>query len=82
MYFDHIFMQRHRFLRSTYHFLDGIGDEDEGDESGETLLSEAGHVLDNVAGVGEDQHKTLQTRVEADPQAQLHVVYIIAPVRQ
>lgn len=65
-----------------YHFLDGIGDEDEGDESGETLLGEAGHVLDNVAGVGEDQHKTLQTRVEADPQTQLHVVYVIAPVRQ
>lgn len=68
--------------RSTYHFLDGVRDEDERDESRETLLGEAGHVLDNVAGVREDQHKTLQTRVEADPQAQLHVVYIIVPVRQ
>lgn len=32
-----------------YHFLNGIRDEDEGDEAGETLLCEAGHVLDNVA---------------------------------
>lgn len=35
----------------TYHFLDGVGDEDEGDETGEALLCEAGHVFYDVAGV-------------------------------
>ena len=35
----------------THHLLNGIRDEYEGDEAGETLLCEAGHVLDDVAGV-------------------------------
>ena len=37
--------------RVTYHFLDGVGDEDEGDEAGEALLCETGHVFYDVAGV-------------------------------
>lgn len=66
----------------TYHLLNGIRDEYEGDEAGETLLCEAGHVLDNVAGVWDYQQETLQTRVKADPQTQLHVVYIVTPVKR
>ena len=41
----------HQKNHVTYHLLNGIRDEYEGDEAGETLLCEAGHVLDNVAGV-------------------------------
>ena len=41
----------HINYNGTYHLLNGIRDEYEGDEAGETLLCEAGHVLDNVAGI-------------------------------
>lgn len=38
-------------LEGSHHLLDGVRDEDEGDEAGEALLSEARHVLDYEAGV-------------------------------
>lgn len=65
----------------THHLLNGVRDEYEGDEAREPLLREAGHVLDDVTGVREYQQETLETRVDADPQTQLHVVYTITPVR-
>lgn len=46
-------------LEGTDHLLDGIIDEDEADEGGEALLSEAGDVLDNKAGVRGHQDKAL-----------------------
>lgn len=61
------------------HFLDGIRDEDEGDEAGEALLGEARHVFDDVAGISGHQEEALNTRVHADPQPQLHVVHAAAP---
>ena len=67
-------------LEGAHHLLDGVGDEDEGDEAGEALLSEARHVLDDVAGVRSDQDETLQAGVDADPQTQLHVIYAIVPL--
>lgn len=66
----------------VYHFFDGVGDEDEGDEAGEALLCEAGHVFYDVAGVREHQDKTLQTGMKADPQTQLHVVDTVEPARR
>lgn len=59
------------------HLLDGVRDEDEGDETGEALLSEAGHVFDDVTGVCGHQKQTLKTRVKTDPQPELHVVNVI-----
>ena len=64
------------------HLLDGIVDEDEADEGGEAFLSEAGDVLDNEAGVCGHQDKALDSRVEANPEAELHVVQAIASGRQ
>lgn len=46
-------------LEGTDHLLDGIIDEDEADEGGEALLSEAGDILDNKAGVRGHQDKAL-----------------------
>lgn len=46
-------------LEGTDHLLDGIIDEDEADEGGEALLSEAGDILDNKAGIRGHQHKAL-----------------------
>lgn len=67
-------------FEGAHHLLDGVGDEDEGDEAGETFLSEARHVFDDVAGVSGHQEETLQARVDADPQTQLHVVYTVVPL--
>ena len=47
----------------THHLLDGVRDEDEGDEAGEALLGEAGDIFDDVTGVRGDQDQTLQTGV-------------------
>ena len=66
-------------LEGAHHLLDGVGDEDEGDEAGEALLCEASHVLDDVAGVARHQDEALQAGVHADPQAQLHVVDAVVP---
>lgn len=55
-------------FESAHHLLDGVRDEDEGDETGESLLGEARHVLDDVAGVRSHQDETLQAGVDADPQ--------------
>lgn len=38
-------------LERAHHLLDGVRDEDEGDEAGEAFLREARHVLDDVTGV-------------------------------
>ncbi len=65
-------------FEDTHHFLKSVRDEDEGDEAGEALLGEARHVLDDVAGVCGHQDQTLETRVQADPEPDLHVVYVIA----
>lgn len=46
-------------LEGTNHFLDGIIDEDEADEGGEALFSEAGDILDDKAGVCGHQDKAL-----------------------
>ena len=67
-------------LEGAHHLLDGVGDEDEGDEAGEALLGEARHVLDDVAGVRGHQDEALQAGVHPDPQTQLHVVYTVVPV--
>ncbi len=64
-------------FEDTHHFLKSVRDEDEGDEAGEALLGEARHVLDDVAGVCGHQDQTLETRVQADPEPDLHVVYVI-----
>lgn len=66
-------------LEGAHHLLDGVGDEDEGDERGEALLGEARHVLDDEAGVRGDQDEALQAGVDADPQPQLHVVDAVVP---
>lgn len=66
---------------SADHLLDGIRDEDEGDEAGKTLFSEAGHVLDDVTGISGHQDETLQAGVDADPQTQLHVIYGVVSLR-
>lgn len=65
-------------LKGSNHLLDGIIDEDEADEGGEAFLCEAGDVLYNEAGIGGHQDKALESRVEADPEAKLHVVNAIA----
>lgn len=70
------------FQHVTDHLLNGIWDKDEGNEAGETFLCEAGHIFDDVAGVWDDQQKALQTRVQTDPQTELHVVYVIVPGRE
>lgn len=49
--FKHLRFDHFKCKHFAYHFLNGIGDEDEGDEARETLLCEAGHVLDDVAGI-------------------------------
>lgn len=64
-------------IEDAHHFLKGVRDEDERDEAGETLLGEARHVLDDVAGVRGHQDQTLETGVQADPEPNLHVVYVI-----
>lgn len=46
-------------LEGTNHLLDGIIDEDEADEGGEALLSEAGDILDDEARVCGHQDKAL-----------------------
>lgn len=69
-------------LEGAHHLLDGVGDEDEGDEAGEALLGEARHVLDDVAGVRGHQDEALQAGVHPDPQTQLHVIYPVVPAGQ
>lgn len=69
-------------LEGTDHLLDGIVDEDEADEGGETLLSEAGDILDDKAGICGHQDKALDGRVQANPEAELHVVQAVASGRQ
>lgn len=69
-------------FEGAHHLLDGVGDEDEGDEAGEALLSEPRHVLDDVTGVCGNQDETLQAGVDADPQTQLHVVNAVVPEKQ
>lgn len=68
-------------FEGAHHLLDGIRDENEGDEAGEALLSEARHILDDITGVCSYQDETLQTGVDADPQTQLHVIDAIVPVK-
>lgn len=68
-------------FEGAHHLLDGVRDEDEGDEAGEALLREACHVFDDVTGVGGHQEETLQAGVDADPQTQLHVVDAVVPLR-
>lgn len=46
-------------LEGTDHLLDGIIDEDEADEGGETLLGEACDIFDDKAGICGHQHKAL-----------------------
>lgn len=67
-------------IEGSDHLLDGVVDEDEGDEGGEAFLGEARDVLDDEAGVRGDQDETLQAGVQTNPQPELHVVNIIAPV--
>lgn len=66
-------------FEGAHYLLDGIRDEDEGDEAGEAFLSKARHVLDDVTGVGSHQNETLQAGMHADPQTQLHIVYVVVP---
>lgn len=48
-------------LEGTDHLLNGIVDEDETDEGGEALLSEAGDILDDKAGVCGHQDEALDS---------------------
>lgn len=66
-------------FEGAQHLLDGVRDEDEGNQAREALLGEAGHVLYDVAGVRGDQDKALQAGVDADPQTQLHVIDAVVP---
>lgn len=66
-------------FEGAQHLLDGVRDEDEGNQAREALLGEAGHVLYDVAGVCSDQDKTLQAGMDADPQTQLHVIDAVVP---
>lgn len=69
-------------LEGANHLLDGIIDEDEADERGEALFCEAGDVLDDKAGICGHQDQALDGRVEANPEAELHVVQTVASGRQ
>ncbi len=48
--------------------LEGAHDEDEGDEWGEELLSEAGDVADEGAGVEGHEEEEHDARPDTDPQ--------------
>ncbi len=61
-------------FEGSHHLLDGIRDEDEGDEAREAFLGEARHVLYDVAGIRCDQEKALYAGVHSDPQSKLHVI--------
>lgn len=66
-------------VRQFQHLLEGIVDEDEAYETGEALLSEAGEVLDQEAGVGGHQDQAEERRPQADPQAELQVIEVVLP---
>lgn len=61
-------------FEGSHHLLDSIRDEDERDEAREAFLSEARHVLYDVAGVRCNQEKALYAGVHSDPQSKLHVI--------
>ncbi len=61
------------------HFLKGVVDEDEADESRKALLCEAGEVLHQETGICGDQDQTQERRPQADPQPELQIVEIIIP---
>lgn len=61
------------------HFLKGVVDEDEADESRKPLLREAGEVLHQETGICGDQDQTQETRPQADPQPELQIVELIIP---
>lgn len=67
-------------FEGAHHLLDGVRDEDEGDEAGEALLSETRHVLDDVTSICSYQEETLQAGMDANPQTQLHVIYVVVPL--
>ena len=54
--------------------MDGFVDEDEGDETREALLREAGEVLDEGARVRGNQDQAQGRGPEADPEAKRQVV--------
>lgn len=61
------------------HFLKGVVDEDEADESRKAFFRKAGEVLHQETGVCGDQDQTQKTRPQADPQPELQIVEIIIP---
>lgn len=61
------------------HFLKGVVDEDEADESRKPLLCEAGEVLHQETGVCGDQDQTEESRPQTDPQPELQIVELIIP---
>lgn len=48
-------------FEGTDHLFDGVVDEDEADEGGEALFSEAGDILDDKAGICGHQDKALDS---------------------
>lgn len=62
------------------HLLEGIIDEDEAYETGETFLSEPGEVLNQEAGVRGHERQAEERRPQADPQAELQVVKLVVSV--
>lgn len=61
------------------HFLKGVVDEDEADESRKAFFRKAGEVLHQETGVCGHQNQTQKTRPQADPQPELQIVEFIIP---
>lgn len=61
------------------HFLKGVVDEDEADESRKAFLSKASEILHQETGVCGDQDQTQKTRPQTNPQPELQIVEIIIP---
>ena len=59
------------------HFLKGIVDEDEADETGKALLSETGKILNQETGIGRHKKKTEERWPQTDPQSKLQVVEVV-----
>lgn len=62
------------------HLLEGIIDEDEAYETGETFLGEPGEVLNQEARVSGHKRQAEERRPQADPQAELQVVKLVVSV--
>lgn len=67
-------------LGQLYHLFERIIDEDEADESRESLLGKTSEILHQETGICGNQHQTKQARPQTNPQPKLKVVKAIIPV--